>query len=277
MHHKFGRNRSRHVAEDWIKRSFDCERGGLLRVAVSSGSISVKAGATDKIAVTVLRRAAGHSPEDAQSRLDSIEIDFLSDGRDLTIHSRIDEGYGDVGLDFAISVPREFNLDLGTSGGDVIVDGLVGRTTCSSAGGSLHIRQAARKILASTSGGDITMEQTAAGKDEINADLERPPDGTDDGLQIQAATSGGTVRARLPIQLWGDCRLSTSGGDIIVHLDQSMSTNIEARTSGGSVSVLVPVKTIQRSSSTSIVAVMNAGGPTLSLSTSGGDIEISGL
>lgn len=276
MQHNW-RSRSRHIAEDTIKRSFDCESGGLLKVELGMGSISVKAGGAGKIDVTVLRKAAGLTREEAQARLNSISVEFQPDGRGLTIQSWVDERHDCVGLDFVISVPQEFNVDLTTSGGDVNVDGLVGETRCGSSGGSLRIRQTARRLVARTSGGDIRIEQTAGDDDQVKAPSEYSRLGISGEPQIRAATSGGTIVTRLHTQLAGDCRLSTSGGDIIAHLNPSVSANIRARTSGGAARVLVPVKAVQRASSTSVTAVLNDGGPTISLSTSGGDIEIRGL
>jgi hypothetical protein len=111
--------------------------------------------------------------------------------------------------------------------------------------------------VVSTSGGGIEIEDVSG--------------------SLEARTSGGPIRAAISRQPEGDCRLTTSGGGITVHLAPGLSFDLDAKTSGGSVRTDMEVSVRGEIKKNRIEGKLNGGGPELYLRTSGGGIQIKPL
>jgi DUF4097 and DUF4098 domain-containing protein YvlB len=92
---------------------------------------------------------------------------------------------------------------------------------------------------------------------------------------LNAHTSGGSIRARLDKQPTGDNELSTSGGSIKVYLFAEIKLDLSASTSGSRVKTDFDID--GRVDKQSIRGTINGGGPRLRLSTSGGSVRINQL
>jgi len=115
-----------------------------------------------------------------------------------------------LNISFKIYVPRKTSSNLGTSGGNIELQGLEGAHDFATSGGNLVIEDVAGKIDGTTSGGNISVQHA---RDEI-----------------ELTTSGGNIEAK---DCSGKIKLSTSGGN--VHME-NLKGNINAGTSGGNVS-----------------------------------------
>ncbi len=91
---------------------------------------------------------------------------------------------------------------------------------------------------------------------------------------VEASTSGGSVRASLLAKLKEPCRLTTSGGNIVVHLGVSVGVDLDASASPGHVTVDFPVTVQGKLPPRQLRAPVNGGGPALYLRTSGGGIQV---
>jgi hypothetical protein len=212
-----------------------------------------------------------------------------------------------VQMRFAIRVPRVYNVDLETAGGSIEVSDLEGEVRSSTAGGSLTFGNIAGAVRARTAGGNITLEgssgtadvrtsggsitigavegtvdaETSGGSiriDRAGADVTAHTSGGSIEVEevrgaIDASTAGGTVRATITEQPSRDCRLSTSGGSVIVTLAAGIAVNVDA-SSGGGGSVSSDFEVDGRVRRTSIEGAINGGGPQLHLRTSGGSVRI---
>jgi len=118
-------------------------------------------------------------------------------------------GRSGLNIAFKISVPRQVNTNLRTSGGSIRINNLHGVQNFTTSGGSLTVGNVSGKITGKTSGGSITV--------------------TDSGDDIDLKTSGGSITAK---DCDGKINLSTSGGSLRM---DNLSGNVNATTSGGSV------------------------------------------
>jgi hypothetical protein len=216
-----------------------------------------------------------------------------------------------AGPQFVISVPHQYNVDLHTSGGSIAVEELEGRVRSRAAGGSLRFGRIHGPVWGKTSGGSIALAgcvgpaevETSGGSihiGDVDGDVIARTSGgsiriaratgrvvaeTSGGSidvaevwgAIDAATSGGSVTARLARQPQGSSRLETSGGNVVVFLAEMIGVEVDAKTSGGRVTTELPVMVQREFSKTALQAKINAGGPKLTLRTSGGNIYLNPL
>jgi DUF4097 and DUF4098 domain-containing protein YvlB len=111
-------------------------------------------------------------------------------------------------------------------------------------------------LVAKTSGGGIEIEQA--------------------GDTVTAHTSAGSIAAGFTGKPRGDCRLTTSGGGITVHLADNVGFDLDARTSGGRVITELPVTitVVGEHKGGALKGKVNGGGNVLELKTTAGDIVL---
>ena len=174
-----------------------------------------------------------------------------------------------------VQVPTKTNLDIHTGGGDVKVSHLEGDTTLETSGGDVGVRNLAGNLRARTSGGDIELR-------DLTGDVDVKTSGGDIILQnargrIEARTSGGDVTAELARGNAKGGEIETSGGDIELRLDPTVSLDLDASTSSCEVTSTLPLKTTGEISPSKLHATLGSGGETLRVHTNGGSVRISAL
>ncbi len=231
-----------------IERSFDVASGGSLKLRSDLGSVEIYT--HDKARVDVEVDLKGLDD-------DEFEVNFEQDGSDLGISAKKQsKSWGwNKNAKFTITVPDSYNLDLGTGGGSIDIDGLQGDVEAKTSGGSIKLGMIDGNVEVRTSGGSIRIEEVAG--------------------NIDAHTSGGSVRASISKQPDENCRLTTSGGSIAVYLEPSIAVDLTASTNGGRVSSEFDVD--GSVGKTKIKGQINGGGPDLFLSTSGGSVSVNKL
>jgi len=185
---------------------------------------------------------------DIQVETVSKTLDAKTAGGDINI--------GDVGGEARVA----------TSGGDVNVGKVTGKATLSTAGGDIELRGASGKVSARTSGGDVKLQNITG--------------------SIDAKTAGGEVEAELIPSGKGGSKLTSSGGDVRLYIDENSKATIEATIRldgwGWKKNRYVVKSEFQKESyetdedAGEIRAVykLNGGGEVVELSTSNSNIEI---
>ena len=152
-----------------------------------------------------------------------------------------------LSISFKISVPKQVNSKLRTSGGSIQISNLSGSQDFRTSGGSLKVENVSGNITGMTSGGSITVigsedninlrtsggsitAKDCTGKIDLNTSGGSLNMSNLNGT-ISAGTSGGSITAN---NIQGTLKTGTSGGS--VRLD-GISGNVEATTSGGSMDV----------------------------------------
>lgn len=302
--------------EDVIRKSFEVRPGGWLAIEADRGSVEIQAGERKTVDIQVIRTVNTSNQQEAKTRLQEYRLDFSQEGDRVIIHSETRSGgswlWGDHGrgiqVRFVVQVPREFNVDLKTSGGSITVSDLAGEVRSETSGGSLHFGRTQGPVWGRTSGGSITLDgcsgkadvETSGGSiqiGEVEGEVRAETSGGSISIQkaraavtastsgggitvedvqgpISAETSGGSVSVTLTRQPQSDCRLTTSGGGIEAVLTAGVHVHVDAKTSGGRVHTDFPVTLQGEVSKTELDASINGGGPLLFLRTSGGSIHI---
>lgn len=301
------------AADDVIRKGFNVGAGGTLRLDADFGDVTIVSGGTG-VAVEIIREADGR--EGAQ-RLRDHKITFAQEGNDVII-STPDSGHDrkwfnffdwdDFEVKWNIRVPKNYNLQVRTSGGSVELDDVGGVTDIATSGGSIKtgrlggvanlrtsggsisIDGAAAKVEARTSGGSIKVGDTDGPVDvrtsggsislaRIRGSVVARTSGggitIEDAIgSVDASTSGGSIRAKLSGQINADSKLSTSGGGITVSIAPNIAADLDARASGGGVSSDVPITVQGTMDDDELRGKINGGGPKLTLRTSGGGIKV---
>ncbi len=276
------------ASADTVERTFQVSAGGRLEIDTDLGRIDVREGSPGTVRIVVEREVRGGDDDD-------FELDFEQSGNTVRVTGEKPDSWGWGGWNryrvaYKVEVPRDFDVQLETSGGDVSVASLDGDVDCRTSGGDVELADVGGRVDCRTSGGDIevgtvtgaVMAKTSGGDIHIGrsgGSVIAKTSGGDVTIdevfgQVEATTSGGNVRARLADQPRADCKLTTSGGRIELAVDPSISADIDASTSGGRVHVDFPVSVSGSLSKTRLNAELNGGGPQIYLRTSGGSIHI---
>lgn len=279
------------AAERTYDKRLDAPPGGHLTFDADVGSVSVVGGDAPAVAV--------HADiEGSQSLLDRLHITTEKTPSGVTISERVDhEGWlgwlgwlnsGPSRVRFTVEVPRDYPVDLRTSGGNLDVRNLNARALGKTSGGGIHVQDIAGAVHVHTSGGDIEAERlngsaeltTSGGGIEVadsTGDLDLHTSGgsirlQDDDGRVQGSTSGGSIRAQLRANR--GISLATSGGGITLLLPRGTSGLINAATSGGGVRSELPLSTVETADGNHLEGAIGGGGAPISLHTSGGSIHI---
>lgn len=283
--------------ETWEK-SFDVKPGGLLTVESDLGSIEITTNDGNKVEVEIIAEVRTRDTEKAKEILDDFEVDFEQDGNDVSILANYKKrrwsfwktSRKNPRVEFLISVPEEYNVDLYTAGGSISVGGIRGDAEVETSGGSLGFEKISGSIRGKTSGGSITAAlckgdvdiKTSGGSiniDNVEGEVFARTSGGSVKVEeiqgmIDASTSGGSVTAHITGQPTDDCRLVTSGGSVKVYLNEDVNVYVDAKTSAGRVSTDFPVTVRGKMKKSSLRGKINEGGPELYLRTSGGNIYL---
>jgi len=279
------------AAQRTYDKRLDAPPGGRLTFEADTGSVSVTGSDAPEVIV--------HADlEGSQSLLDRLHITAAQTPSGVTISERVDHdgllgwvdwlNFGPSRVRFVIEVPRNYPVDLQTSGGGLDVQDLSASVHGKTSGGGIHLRNVSGTVAVHTSGGSIKAERlegsaqlsTSGGGIEVadsTGDLDVDTSGggirlQDDDGEVHAHTSGGSIRAQLRAN--HGITLASSGGGITLLLPQNTRASIDAATSGGGVSSEFPLSTVQTEVGNHLQGAIGGGGAPISLHTSGGSIHI---
>lgn len=280
------------AAQSTYDKTLNAPPGGRLTVDSDVGSISVVG--SDTHAVVVHAELEG-----SESFLQRLHVSAEQTPSGVRVTARMEHGagwldwlnwfdFGSTRAHFAIQVPRNYPIDLRTSGGGLDIEDLNASVHGRTSGGSIRLQNIAGTVNVHTSGGGIRAAHlagpaelgTAGGSIDVadsTGDLDLHTSGGGIGIQdddgkVDASTSGGSIRAQLRSNR--GIRLVTSGGGITLLLPQDAGGSIEAGTSGGGVSTDFPLTTTHVFGSRHLQGTIGGGGAPIYLHTSGGSIHL---
>jgi len=283
-----------------VEKTFTVQPGGNFKAQTQGGDIKVETSDRPEVHITVKQVIRADSEAEADEILSKLTLKLEQTGNDVLAEAKYEKrgpgtwfgSWPPVTVSFVVTVPKNFNLNLNTSGGDIDIASLRGSVRARTSGGDLKFARIDGDIDAGTSGGDITItEGTARAKlhtsggdievDRAGGPTEVSTSGGDVELRsvaqlISATTSGGDVRAVITEPLKQDALLSTSGGQVSVEVVKGAGFELDASTSGGDVNASGLTITIAKGGTgkSRLAGSVNGGGPLLKLRSSGGNIRI---
>lgn len=255
------------AAQKTYDKRLNAPPGGGLTFQADVGSVSLVGGNAAEVVV--------HADlEGSEAFLSDFHISAEQTPSGVTILARKSHGdWSDTGptrVRFTIEVPRNYRVDLQTSGGGLDVRDLNAAVRAETSGGGVQIQSVAGPVNVRTSGGRLEVADSTG-----DLDLKTSGGGIDirnDDGKVEARTSGGDIHAQLRANHGIDLR--TSGGTIIVQLPQDTRASVDAETSGGRVTSQFPISTTQIDDRNHLQGTIGGGGPRISLNTSGGNIRL---
>lgn len=234
-----------------VSESFNVDSGGKLFLRTDVGKLVIETHNDDQVLLEV--EVSGENSE-------KFTVESEVDGDDVRIVGKMADrkswGWNrSPKVAFRITLPKEYNMEVHTSGGSIDIEDLIGDVDAHTSGGSIEVGSITGNVKLKTSGGSIKTEA-------IHGELD-------------AHTSGGSIRVTMAQQLTEDAELTTSGGSITAYLVEDIKIDIDASTSGGRVRSEFDVD--GRIKKQSIRGEINGGGPRLELRTSGGSVSIKSL
>jgi hypothetical protein len=251
------------------ERVFPLEAGGEVRVDSQNGRISVEAWNRSEVRIQITREVRSGSDEQAADLMKQLRAD-VEVGKDhiaiksvypkrvqnVGIWDVLGQRVGAVNIHYYLQVPRETELDLRTSNGEVRVRGTTGDVTAATTNGGIDVSGVTGALDVRTTNGEIQLSGI---------------DGSASG-----GTTNGTVEAELDrLAAGGEVDLSTTNGDVTVALPANLAATLDATTTNGRVRVAFRVTTQGDISSKRIRGTIGGGGIPISLRTTNGNIEIS--
>ncbi|MDQ6859802.1 MAG: DUF4097 domain-containing protein [Verrucomicrobiota bacterium] len=300
--------------EENVREQVDAGAGGNLVVDVGFGTVEITPGSGDKVAIDAHRMIDMHDEASEKRFLEEAPIIIHKDGNTVSLSARRSDNrgwswHGHINMDakFTVHVPKNFNLDLRTGGGNISVDEVKGQLKASTSGGKLKLTKLQGPVDAKTSGGGISVAEcegplvvkTSGGNitgNGGNGSLDARTSGgsvdvrdfkgdtlvrTSGGNlrlenisgKVSGETSGGGITASLVSPVPGDVELSSSAGSIVLNVPSDAAINVDARASSGSVSNSLPLTTT-RNEREELRGAMNGGGKSVLLRANAGSVSL---
>src|SRR5882672_543773 len=115
------------VHERNLEKSFEVKPGGKLLIKVDQGSVVVATGEAERVQVHVFHKVNGGSKARAEELFANHEVTFGQDGNTVSVMVKtlkqqgVSWSFGEPGLEasYQVNIPRKFNVELHTAGGDI--------------------------------------------------------------------------------------------------------------------------------------------------------------
>jgi hypothetical protein len=198
-----------------------------------------------------------------------------------------------IGLSFEVTVPARCDVKIFSHEGAVVVPGVTGSVDASTDSGSITMGAVNGDVRASARRGDIAIT-AASGALEVSARSGNIMIGRADGPaeirgvggtieiqrthgRIRVVGDGSDLKVGFSYPFLGDAEVVASGGDIVASFEEKLAASLRARAStfgevrGRDLKMEITRGGLGKSS---LEAVLNGGGPRVSLTASGGNIRL---
>ncbi|MCX6163933.1 MAG: DUF4097 family beta strand repeat-containing protein, partial [Ignavibacteriae bacterium] len=209
-----------------------------------------------------------------QEALKSVEYNLDNKDGNITVTTNLKNDANKSGIELIIEVniPKYFNADIKTFGGDIKLGNLTGNIKLESTGGDIHVSEITGESDLKSSGGSIKVStfkgNVIANTMGGNINLE----GSEG--EIKAETSGGDIKVKYTGNNNMGMTLKTTGGDIKVILPETFKAQLDATTTAGEIKTDFSVLVSKDYSGQSLKGIINGGGNIVKCTTTGGKISI---
>jgi DUF4097 and DUF4098 domain-containing protein YvlB len=176
-----------------------------------------------------------------------------------------------------VSVPRELDLDVRTSDGNVTAQGVSGKIQFDTADGNVTAGNIKGDIRIHTGDGHIEGHNFDGSLDANTGDGNLRIDGRFDALALKTGDGNIEAQAASGSKVASGWNLHSGDGHITLRLPGDLNAMLDAHTGDGSIALDVPILVSGSLGHSSVRGKMNAGGPTIAISSGDGSIHIEKL
>ncbi|MEN3368368.1 MAG: hypothetical protein V7609_511 [Verrucomicrobiota bacterium] len=286
---------------DEIEKSFHVRSGGTLKFDADFGNAEIITADTDTVRIEFIREFKVSTAAEANELRQKLTVEMgqtdltgtNADENIVKVTVRLaDDRSGDnrrkMRLDFRITMPKKFNVDLRacnatvgdldgtviarTVGGDLKLGNVTGPVTARSEGGNLNIGDVGGDLEARSEGGNTEAShvkgRVVATAEGGNVTIEEATD------SIEARTAGGSVKAWISKQPRGNSKITAEAGNIDLRLNASVAVNVDAACTAGRLSSDFSLNGHQLDNPGRLKSAINGGGPLVMLRASAGNINL---
>jgi DUF4097 and DUF4098 domain-containing protein YvlB len=259
--------------ENNLEKTFHVSPGGKFTLEADQGTCKVSPLEGNEVRVRVFRKIEGASKAQADEIFTNHQVTFQQNGGTVSVDAKNKKNLSMLWrqqpylqVRYEISLPKTFNVDLRTSGGDIQVGDLEGWVKARTSSGTIDLGRAAGDVDAGNSGGNIVVAEaggevkatTSSGSIRVGK-AQRKAELSNSGGDIQVGEGGETVEVKtssgsIKVQhAKGQLKAANSGGDIFVgtaegdvtaetssgaiQLDRVQGARVEVRNSGGDIGI----------------------------------------
>jgi DUF4097 and DUF4098 domain-containing protein YvlB len=274
-------------------RSFQVSGSVDLEVLTKSGDVTIHNGAPGTVSIHG-KIHVGTSWFSSDRKGDVQEIENNPPVHQNGNSIRVDYiNYSNISVDYEITVPEDTAVRSHTGSGDQNIEGLRGRVELESGSGDLKLARLTGEMQFQTGSGnvrgheisgparikagsgDIDLEETGEGDIDIRTGSGNiTVKGINGGFHAEAG-SGDIHGDGAPKNLWS---IRTGSGNVSLRVPQDAAFDVDVSSSSGSVTLGHPVTTTVQGrvqeSRKSVVGKVRGGGPTISVHTGSGDVQV---
>ncbi|HWA05124.1 MAG TPA: hypothetical protein VG961_01155 [Ignavibacteria bacterium] len=265
-----------------FEKTISTESGKELITSLVAGGIEISTWDKNEVNVKV------YGNDEAEEKI-IFSAEQTSTGVKVEGKQKDSKNFRNLTIRVEIIVPKNYDLKLYSSGGNLSVKDITGKIETNTSGGNIKINNTSGNLEAYTAGGNVTISissgdikvSTSGGKisvDDFNGNLDVSTAGGDIVLtgkngKIDASTAGGSIKLDYTGKNMG-IDMSTLGGNIIASLPGDFDADADIGTLAGKITCDFAKVQKDNHVSSYIRAKFNNGGETFKCTTSAGNITV---
>ena len=238
-------------AEDWAKK-YKVSGKAEVRVETSDGDVRVRSGENDAIDARVTTTGWTIGPE-------GVKVIERQTGTRLELEVHLPHFNWNVGnrsVRIEVTVPRESDLDIRTSDGNVSAEGVKGELRLNTSDGNIHATSLEGTLNASSGDGNLTV------------------DGRFDRLSLKSGDGRIDAKVNSGSKMVEDWYVRSGDGDVTMRLPGNFAADLSLHTGDGHIQLGFPLTMTGAMRESDIHGKLNGGGQTLSVHTGDGSIHL---
>ncbi len=232
---------------------------GSIRLANSSGTTVVRSTTGSDVTVQATRHywAANQAPD----------VQLVSSNGVLDVQAAADLG---TYIDYTIDVPAALGADVRSASGSIALSGLTGPVRIETASGGIDARDLGGAVTIATASGGIRISNVA-GDLRVNS-ASGGVNGTNIKRIVDAHTMSGAID--LTGDFATDAQVGSVSGSVVLRFTPAASVHVDATSMSGSVNASGLGLVGQTSGPHTLSGTLANGGPTVSVQTTSGSIQL---
>jgi hypothetical protein len=241
-------------ADEWTKQ-YTVSGKAEVRVQTTDGNVTVRTGAGKTIDARVTTTGWKIGP-------DEVRVTERQSGDRVELEVRLPHynwNWGNRTVRVELTVPRESDLEIRTSDGDITAEGVKGAARLSTGDGNIRANSLEGALDASTSDGNLTA------------------DGRFERLNLKSGDGRIDARVNPGSHMAEDWSFRSGDGNVTVRLPGNFSADLNLHTGDGHIQLGFPLTVSGSLRESDIHGKLNGGGPTLTVHTGDGSIHVERL
>jgi DUF4097 and DUF4098 domain-containing protein YvlB len=262
-------------ADEWSK-TYQISGRADLHVTTGDGDVTITGTDQKQIVARVTADGWKIGPNDVQvvetQNGDRVSIELKVPHWNFSLF-----GKSHKSLRVEVSVPRELDVDVRTSDGNIMAQGVSGKIQFETGDGNVTANGIHGDIRMHTGDGRIEGHGFDGSLDADTGDGNLRIDGRFDALSLK--TGDGNIEAQVGkgSKIANGWNLHSGDGHITVQLPGDLNAMLDAHTGDGSITLDIPIQVSGSLSHSAVRGKLNAGGGTLAISSGDGSIHIEKL